>query len=440
MSASSTPLTLVSSAPRERGAFAATLHALLLDLRPILTTLRRHKIAAGLIVLEVALTCTIVTNALHLIQTRVDALGADSGMAEAGMAVLQVRYSKALPPERGAGVAAEDMARLRALPGILAATTANQIAYAYNSNNSGVRLQPGPKAERLLVAAQYAGDDHLLATFGLKLIEGRNFLPEEVLDANKVFSVEEPRIGQVILSKATADKLFPGRSALGQSIYVFGDAPSVVIGVVEKLSHPFVSRGRGDGGANSDEYTSIIFPLRGAGFYVIRTDPAQLAAQIKAATAALEAADTGRVVTQSNPLAEMRAKFYAQDRAMAWLMGGVCVALLLVTAMGIVGLASFWVQQRTRMIGTRRALGATEGQIRRYFQLENLLLTTTGIVIGLAGAVALSQLLMQSYEVPRLPWGYLPAGAVSLWLLGQVAVWVPARRAARLSPVAALRS
>jgi putative ABC transport system permease protein len=136
----------------------------------------------------------------------------------------------------------------------------------------------------------------------------------------------------------------------------------------------------------------------------------------------------------------MRAGFYAQDRAMAWLMGGVCVALLLVTAMGIVGLASFWVQQRTRMIGTRRALGATEGQIRRYFQLENLLLTTTGVLIGTVGAVALSQLLMQSYEVPRLPWVYLPAGAVSLWLLGQVAVWVPARRAARLSPVAALRS
>jgi putative ABC transport system permease protein len=146
------------------------------------------------------------------------------------------------------------------------------------------------------------------------------------------------------------------------------------------------------------------------------------------------------VVTKARPLTEMRSAFYAQDRAMAWLMGGVCVALLLVTAMGIVGLASFWVQQRTRMIGTRRALGATEGQIRRYFQLENLLLTCTGVAIGTVGAIALSQLLMQSYEVPRLPWLYLPAGAVSLWLLGQLAVWVPARRAARLSPVAALRS
>jgi putative ABC transport system permease protein len=92
------------------------------------------------------------------------------------------------------------------------------------------------------------------------------------------------------------------------------------------------------------------------------------------------------------------------------------------------------------MIGTRRALGATEGQILRYFQLENLLLTTTGVLIGLGGAMALSQLLMQSYALPRLPWVYLPAGALALWLLGQIAVWVPARRAARLAPVAALRS
>jgi putative ABC transport system permease protein len=225
----SSSLTLAPATPSRRG-FVSALHALLLDLRPILSTLRRHRIAAGLIVLEVALSFAIVTNALHLIQTRIEALQADSGMLEPGMAVLEVRYSKALPREREAAVAAEDMARLRALPGIRAATTANQIAYAYNSNNNGVRLQPGPKAERLMVVSQYGGDDHLLATFGLQLVEGRNFLPEEVLDGNAVFSADEPRIGQVILSKAAADKLFPGRSALGQSIYVFGDVPSVVIG------------------------------------------------------------------------------------------------------------------------------------------------------------------------------------------------------------------
>ena len=404
------------------------------DLFPILSTLRRHKIAAGLIVLEVALTCAIVTNALHLIQTRVDALNTDSGLAESEMAVLNLRGSKPLAPERVASVVGEDLARLRALPGLKSVTVANQIAYGNNSNNSGVTLEPDSRGLRVS-AAQYASDDQMLPTFGLRLLEGRNFTPEEVLDNFQAFSVPEPKIGQLIVNKVMAERLFPGQSAVGKTVYIFGSSPSTIIGVVDTLTHTQLHRARGDGGG-----AAMILPLRGGGSYIIRAEAGQLEAQIKAVTAALEAADPSRVVTQARPVTQMRAEFYAQDRAMAWLMGGVCVALLLVTATGIVGLASVWVQQRTRMIGTRRALGATERQIRRYFQLENLLLTSTGIVIGMAGAAALSQLLMQSYELPRLPWVYLPAGALSLWLLGQLAVWVPARRAARLSPVAALRS
>ncbi|MFG6487997.1 ABC transporter permease [Roseateles sp. BYS78W] len=407
---------------------------MLTDLLPILSTLRRHRIAAGLIVLEVALSCAIVTNALHLIQTRVEALGADTGLAESELAVLTLRGSRPLPPERAGGVVAEDLARLRALPGIKAATVANQIVFGNNSNNSGVSLEPDSKGLRVS-AAQYTADEQLLPTFGLKLLEGRNFAADEVLDGFEAFNTPDPKIGQLIVNKVMADRLFPGQSAVGKTVYIFGSSPSTIVGVVDTLTHTQMHRARGDGAG-----AAMILPLRGGGAYVIRAEPGRLDAQIKAATAALEETDKSRVVTQARPLTEMRREFFAQDRAMAWLMGGVCVALLLVTAMGIVGLASFWVQQRTRMIGTRRALGATQGQIRRYFQLENLLLTTTGILIGTAGAVALSQLLMQSYEVPRLPWIYLPAGAASLWLLGQVAVWVPARRAARLSPVAALRS
>lgn len=405
------------------------------DLMPILSTLRRHRIAAGLIVLEVALSCGIVTNALHLIQTRVQALNTDSGLAESEMAVLTLRGSKPQPPERTASIVAEDIAQVRAIPGIKAATVANQIVYGNNSNNSGVSMEPDNKGVRIS-AAQYAADDQMLPTFGLKLLEGRNFTADEILDGFQVFSVSDPKIGQLIINKLMADKLFPGVSAVGKTVYIFGNSPSTVIGVVDTLTHTQLHRARG----GNDGGNAMILPLRGGGSYIIRAEPGQLDAKIKAATAVLEAGNKGRVVTQAKPLTEMRADFYAQDRAMAWLMGGVCVALLLVTAMGIVGLASFWVQQRTRMIGTRRALGATETQILRYFQLENLLLTTTGILIGLGGAWGLSQLLMQSYELPRLPGAYLIAGALVLWLLGQLAVWVPARRAARLSAVAALRS
>ena len=79
---------------------------------------------------------------------------------------------------------------------------------------------------------------------------------------------------------------------------------------------------------------------------------------------------------------------------MAWLLVVVCVALLVVTALGIDGLARFWVQLRTKQIGVRRALGATRGQILRYFQVENFLIAGIGIVLGMLLAYGLNQLLM----------------------------------------------
>ncbi|MFO7340384.1 MAG: FtsX-like permease family protein, partial [Lysobacteraceae bacterium] len=127
-------------------------------------------------------------------------------------------------------------------------------------------------------------------------------------------------------------------------------------------------------------------------------------------------------------------------RSMAWLLGTVCVALLLVTALGIIGLASFWVQQRTKQIGVRRALGATRGQILRYFQTENFLLATVGILLGMVLAFAINQVLMGRYDLARLPLWYLPVGAVLLWGLGQLAVLPPARRAASIPPATATRS
>ncbi len=125
---------------------------------------------------------------------------------------------------------------------------------------------------------------------------------------------------------------------------------------------------------------------------------------------------------------------------MAYLLAGVSVALLVITALGVVGLASFWVQQRTRQIGVRRALGATRGDILRYFQLENFILATAGIALGMALAYAINLWLMHSYQVARLPAGYLPVGAVLLWMLGQLAVLGPALRAAMIPPAIATRT
>jgi putative ABC transport system permease protein len=404
-----------------------------MDLLPILSTLRRHKTAASLIVIEVAITSAIVCNALHLISNRLELLNQDSGLPEAELLVVDVRGTGG--PSNADDITAQDLQALRGLPGVKSATVVNQVVYGNNSNNSGVTLEPGDKSPPVQ-AAQYYGGDQVVPTMGLKIVEGRDFRPEEFISATAFDAMAKPAVGQVIVNRTTAERLWPGRSALGRNIYVFDDTPSTVIGVVERLTHPYPGKARNKDGL------SILFPVRPSyrgGSYLLRVQPALRDATIRAVPGVIEQVDSTRIVASVKPLPEMRAEYYAQDRAMVWLMSGVCAALLVVTAFGIVGLASFWVQQRNRMIGVRRALGASRRQILNYFQTENFLLTSIGIVLGMVGALAINQVLMAAYELPRLPLLFLPVGALVLWGLGQIAVLGPALRAAALPPVAVMR-
>ncbi|EQD63774.1 ABC transporter permease, partial [mine drainage metagenome] len=118
----------------------------------------------------------------------------------------------------------------------------------------------------------------------------------------------------------------------------------------------------------------------------------------------------------------------------------ITAVLLAITALGVSGLASFWVQQRTRQIGTRRALGATRGAVLRHFQAENFVIASMGVALGAALTLGINQLLMQHFAQPRLPLLYVAWGALSMWVLGQLAVLGPALRAARVPPTAAMRS
>jgi putative ABC transport system permease protein len=128
------------------------------------------------------------------------------------------------------------------------------------------------------------------------------------------------------------------------------------------------------------------------------------------------------------------------DRGMAILLSVVVGLMIVVTAVGIVGLASFSVRQRVKQIGTRRAVGARRRAIVRYFLVENWLITTAGVVVGTALTVALNYWLVTSYELERLDPLYLPVGIVGLWLVGLAAVAWPARRAAAISPAVATRT
>ena len=405
-----------------------------MDIRPILSTLRRHKIAAALIVLEIALSCAIICNAVFLISERVKRIDIPSGIAE--QELVNVQLTGIGTDDNADALTREDLAALRGIPGVSAVAVTNQIPFGNSSWNSGVTLQPDQKVETLN-ATTYMGSEGLRATLGARLVAGRDFLPSEYSDYDPTKSGEVLN-GVAIISRAMAKQLFPGKSGVGEVFYFGDDKPITVVGVVDTLIRPYF------GPSDMKPHDSILLPVRAAytmgGYYVLRTTPDQRERVIKDAAAVLERNSPNRIILEKQTFDEIRADFFRQDRSMVWLLVAVCAALLVVTALGIVGLASFWVQQRTKQIGVRRALGATRGQILRYFQTENFLLATLGIAIGMLGAYAINQLLMGQYELPRLPLLYLPVGALTLWLLGQLSVLGPARRAAAVPPAVATRS
>jgi putative ABC transport system permease protein len=402
-----------------------------MDIRPILSTLRRHKTASALIVLEIALSCAIVCNALFLIDTRMERMNRATGLAEDE--IVRVNVAGIGTNDNADAAAKTDLAALRAIPGVKYATMTNHVPFDGSSWNSSISIKPDQKIPSMNVGV-YLGDEQLVETFGLKLVAGRDFLPEEYLDMSRMEN--GTAVPAAMVTRAVAEKLFPGESAVGKLLHdSWGSQPIKIVGVVDTLIRP----NDNEGPVNAQN--SMLLPIRPlSGRFAIRTSPERREEVLKAAVATLEKVNRSRIIMDQGAFTDVIGEYYQQDKSMAWLLGAVCVALLVVTALGIVGLASFWVQQRTKQIGVRRALGATRGQILRYFQTENFLLATIGIVLGMLGAFGLNQLLMTHYELPRLPALYLPVGAVALWLLGQIAVYGPAKRAAAVPPAVATRS
>ena len=413
-----------------------------MELRPILSALRRHKTAAAVIVLEIALSCAIVCNALFLIGGRLERMERVSGMAEDQ--IVRVQVIGATEDDTDMALTATDLAAIRALPGVIAAESVNQVPYWNSSWNSSVNLEED-QSFQTLNATTYLAGDQLFETLGLTLVAGRDFNADEFIEWD-AFSAPNSEVGipAALITTSMVETMWPGETpaeVVGRQFYSWGPTPIRVVGVVDRMIRP------NDIGGPLEYQYAMLLPINVAyslgGNYLIRVDdPSRRTETLQAAMEIVRRNGPSRVLLEDNSmtLEQMRLDYYRQDRSMAWLLVAVIIALLVVTALGIVGLASFWVAQRTKQIGVRRALGATKGQILRYFQTENFLLATIGIVVGMMLAYGINQLLMERYELARLPLVYLPVGAIALWLLGQVAVFGPARRAAAVPPAVATRS
>jgi putative ABC transport system permease protein len=407
---------------------------MIMQITPILVALKRHKAGTILIALQIALTLAIVCNALFIIRQRVEHAMRPTGIDESSIIRIKNEWAKKQTPEQLRALADTDLAVLRQIPGVIDVYATNSFPLSGNGMPMGLTYtadQPNP----ITTASAYFADAHTLNTLGLKLIAGRNFRLDEIGQLGPQEMLAPP---VVIVTEDLAKAMYPDGSALGKTVYM-SPRPSTIVGIVERLQGPWVD----NSSAQWSERSALVpFKLDAAPYYLIRVRRDQVHAVASIALQKLYDVNAMRVIDGKDGVRtfeEVRKDAYQKDHGMAVAMTLICASLLAITAAGIVGLTSFWVGQRRKHIGVRRALGATRRDILAYFLTENGLITLAGVVLGSILAISINSWMMGAFEMRRLPLGYVLLGVVALLLLGQLAAFIPALRATRVSPVEATR-
>jgi putative ABC transport system permease protein len=410
------------------------------SIRTLLISLWRNKTGPLLVGAQVAITLAVIVNVAYVVEQRIVEINKPTGLDVDNIFWLKVKASSKHYPYANAVQA--DLQYLNSLPGVVAATTTNNVP----ETNSITGLPFSPTLEGLQKgnddsgAQIIFGTEKYIDTMGLKLIAGRTFEPSAIMPPAADWNAAIGNwAGEVIVTQAFAKRLFPDGNALGKPVYAgLINKSATIVGIVELLRSPPE--------VEAYDYFAtqiVIAPIIPAGpnvTYVVRAKPGQrerLMAQIDKSFADFQ---PGRYIAHIEDLSQTAANARKELRANAVILGVVAALVLVVTVVGIAGLAAFNVSTRTKQLGIRRAIGARRSHILHYFLLENWIITTCGAAIGSLLALTAGVKLSTMYEMSRAPLYYLVGGIVLMWVIGLLAVLVPARRAASISPVVATRN
>jgi len=395
------------------------------ELRPILSTLLRHKSGTLLLVLQIAITFSVVVNAISIIDERISMANHKSGLAEEQMFSFSMwGYLEGYDEEQNMRA---DIELIRNIPGVIDAVHLNQVPLSGNGDASGFAASQADLDNRSTsTAGVLRTDHHGLNTLGVRLLEGRNFQEDEVVSGDSTLDANV-----ALITKSLADKLFPGESALNKTLYA-GTNQSTIIGVVEHMV--------GFWAHASFFNDNVIYPEFSQQRTLVRVETGSLDEVMGGIEQRLLDRDPNRVVSRLRTMSEMREFSYRGDTAMVTILWTVIVLLVAITGLGVVGSVSFSVNQRIKQIGTRRALGARKIDIQRYFLTENILINAIGLSLGTALAIGVNILLVDSFSVSPMNWVFIPVGLCAMFLLGLASVWFPAQKAAGISPAIATQS
>ena len=418
-----------------------------MEFGPILRAMSRNKVRFGLVVLEIALTLAVVANCVNMIRNAKSELSIPSGFDDENLiSVRTVPFDAAFRDKPFFDASVDrDMERLGRIPGVKAVT--NMRLVPWQGGGSSDELHPIGAKETSYRTQIYNADGGTLKTLGTTLLEGRDFRPDEAatetLRMRKIFDDAEaakgvkrdPTVQEILISKAYANLVWKDGRALGKMLEDTDGDHYRVVGVLDRFYNPY--------GWPIHEFV-VLYAARSHSFdggapYLIRVEPGQMAAVQKAIEPALLEVNAGRGF-RIRTVSDVKRRYQGSSTLLVNVLSGVIVLLLFVTALGILGLTSFSVTERTRQIGTRRALGAQKNDILLYFLVENGLVTGMGLILGAILTYGLNIALVSKASGTKLETGLVALGSLFLLVTGLLAALMPALRAARVAPAVATRN
>jgi putative ABC transport system permease protein len=393
----------------------------------------RSRLRDALVVCEVSLAVVLLVGAGLLIQSFLHLTRVDPGFDPHHVLTFQLDSPAGLQDSRGPAFFREVVTRLRALPGVSSASAVASLPLTGDNIASSIEIEGEPTPMGSRPTADFnAVEPNYFRALGTALLAGRDFTERDDSKSTPV----------VIVNRTLARRFFPNQNPLGKHVrtgigngYGPGESPMrEIVGVINDVKQS---------GLGADAAPEVYAPLAQSPFgtmlIVVRTanDPRSI---VDAARLQVASLDKNTPIYHVETLDQYFAQSVSEPRFITLLLSGFAGLALLLASLGIYGVISYIVVQRTREIGIRMALGAEAGEVVLSVLRRGLLLAAIGATIGLAGAFGLVHLL------PGLLYGVratdpmtLAAAPLVLLMVAAIASYIPARRAARVDPMIALR-
>jgi putative ABC transport system permease protein len=393
---------------------------------------------SALVVAEVAIAVAVLIGAGLVTRSFLHLTDVDPGFRSENLLTFKIDQPGDQSADRLASFYARLDRELSSLPGVSAAALISDLPMGGGDNIVPVIIEgkPAPKAGEMLLVGGRMATPGYFETFGIQLNKGRALEPSDTREKAQVAVIDE----------AMAAAYWPGEEVLGKRFKRLDAAEPpwiTVVGVAANTRHDTpVSEPRPTVYMTPDQFTGYFMPYQIWAAARTEGDPR---AFVSAVSQAVHKVDPNQPLSQIRPMEEVVAQSISKNRLSLLLLGLLALLALVLAVVGIYGITSYSVNQRTREIGLRMALGAQPREVLNLVIRETGLLALVGIVLGVAisfalARVATSQISVLLYKIQSTDPATFVTVAVILALVTLAAAWLPGRRATRVSPMTALRT